>query len=357
MSKKATRDKLELLSEACRDPSLADHEFRFLFALLCEFRNGKTGKCCPTDAELGRAAGGKSERTAGTQSRSLQERGWLTKERSRGAPNYQFPRLEDRQPSADLKPDDRQPSADLKKRRSATSRRKIGKVASEDRQQRCRTEPLKEPLKVSPPISPSSDLFKEGAVELVEDARDDCSTTFQNYNIAAGELGLAKAIGGLFPDRRKKLAAILKAFRLDGWNTALNNLYDMPFCCGENTRGWRVSLAWLLVPGNFIKVLEKAYEKSERAGTDFDRMMREEGERAAERDERRKAAGLNGRGPIIDHDPIAPKRSNGHKAPTPEELLRCKLDRLQGALARCTNDAARADLEQQIQQARKELGA
>ena len=111
---------------------------RHLYALLEIFHSVDSGECNPSDAKLGKAAGGKCGRTAGTQTRSLAEKGHLTKTPSRGASNYTFPGIRE--------PEGRQHRSDLNGGRSATSRNKVGKVTSEGRQQGCRAEPILEPI-------------------------------------------------------------------------------------------------------------------------------------------------------------------------------------------------------------------
>jgi hypothetical protein len=63
--KKTNKAKLETLDRACLDGSVTDTEFRHLYALLEKFHSTDSGKCHPSDAKLGMAAGGKCARTAG----------------------------------------------------------------------------------------------------------------------------------------------------------------------------------------------------------------------------------------------------------------------------------------------------
>ena len=57
--KKTIKVKLETLDRACRDGSVTDTEFRHLYALLEKFHSTDFGQCHPSDAKLGKAAGGK----------------------------------------------------------------------------------------------------------------------------------------------------------------------------------------------------------------------------------------------------------------------------------------------------------
>jgi len=81
---------------------------------------------------------------------------------------------------------------------------------------------------------------------------------FDNYNLAAAEYGLPLA-EKLTEDRRRKLRARLKEHTLEGWNRALTNIEGTPFLRGENDRGWRADLDFLLQPTSLNKVLEGAY--------------------------------------------------------------------------------------------------
>lgn len=88
---------------------------------------------------------------------------------------------------------------------------------------------------------------------------------FSNWNSAARQLTLSPA-KDLTPERKKKMRVILEKYGLDGWNQALQNIAEMPFCCGENDRSWRVTIDWLLKPANFVKILEKTYDKPRNEG-------------------------------------------------------------------------------------------
>ena len=158
--KETIKAKLETLNRACLDGSVTDTEFRHLYALLEMFHSTDSGQCHPSDAKLGKAAGGKCARTAGTQTRSLQEKGYLTKTPSRGASNYTFPGI--RAP-VEKSAEGRQHLSDLNSGRSATSRHKVGKVTTEGRQQGCRAEPLPQPLPEPLPKSEASPSPREGA--------------------------------------------------------------------------------------------------------------------------------------------------------------------------------------------------
>jgi len=81
---------------------------------------------------------------------------------------------------------------------------------------------------------------------------------FDNYNIAAGDYGLPQA-GKLTEDRRRKLRQRLKEHGIEGWNKALCAIENTPFLRGDNDRGWRADLDFLLQPKSLNKVIEGGY--------------------------------------------------------------------------------------------------
>lgn len=85
---------------------------------------------------------------------------------------------------------------------------------------------------------------------------------FDNYNIAAEELGLPVA-KTLSEDRKKKLRARLKEHGMDGWNRALEAMEGASFLLGDNDRGWRADLDFLLQPKSFNRLIEGGYAGKE----------------------------------------------------------------------------------------------
>jgi hypothetical protein len=90
----------------------------------------------------------------------------------------------------------------------------------------------------------------------------DREKAFGNWNKIAEANNLKKAVG-MSKERQKKLDARLKEVGIKGWNQALTNLEDMPFCLGENDRGWKVTFDWMLSPSNLVKIIEMNYEREE----------------------------------------------------------------------------------------------
>jgi uncharacterized protein YdaU (DUF1376 family) len=112
---------------------------------------------------------------------------------------------------------------------------------------------------------PEPEPDKKKRKRVVDHAPNGAAPAFENWNTMANHLSLAPT-RALTADRIKKMKAIIGVHGLDGWNAALRNIADMPFCCGENDRQWKVTIDWLLKPSNFVKVLEKAYEKEAKHG-------------------------------------------------------------------------------------------
>jgi len=81
----------------------------------------------------------------------------------------------------------------------------------------------------------------------------------------SGYLAMAKSVGlptvrSLTPARRKKLSAIIRQHGLPVWAEALAKVAASPFCIGQNDRGWRVDLDFMLTPSKLTSVLEGKYD-------------------------------------------------------------------------------------------------
>lgn len=140
--------------------------------------------------------------------------------------------------------------------------------------------PPSPPPSSSPPITPllttpSSPPFSEtpngvscafaleSEIEKPNGKREsETAKAFDNWNTVATDLGLPIA-RKLTPDRERKLKVRLQQHGLKGWNEALRNLYQLPFCLGENKSGWKADFEFMLQAKTFTKVLEMAYARSE----------------------------------------------------------------------------------------------
>lgn len=81
---------------------------------------------------------------------------------------------------------------------------------------------------------------------------------FDLYNEVARDIGLSTA-RTLDDAREKKIRAALKSHGLDGWREALDQLRQSRFCQGENDRGWKATLDFLLRPAKLTLLREGGY--------------------------------------------------------------------------------------------------
>jgi hypothetical protein len=83
-----------------------------------------------------------------------------------------------------------------------------------------------------------------------------CDRTLAAWNEAAGRVGLSQA-RPFDAGRKAKLALRAKAHGEQAVFDAIANIAASRFHCGNNARGWKATLGWLLEsPGNFLKALE-----------------------------------------------------------------------------------------------------
>ena len=98
--------------------------------------------------------------------------------------------------------------------------------------------------------------------------RDHVQQAFESYNETALEIGLSGA-RALTPDRHRKLKARLREIGgLEEWRRGLAAIPSRPFLMGQNDRGWRANLDFLLRPGAMLRVLEGAYSDGKRQEID-----------------------------------------------------------------------------------------
>lgn len=79
------------------------------------------------------------------------------------------------------------------------------------------------------------------------------------WNLTAERKGLRKAVK-LTPQRRKQIQARIKQNTISEWQEALAAIERSRFCCGENDRGWRADLDFLLQPKSFTRLIEGFYD-------------------------------------------------------------------------------------------------
>ncbi len=105
-----------------------------------------------------------------------------------------------------------------------------------------------------------SEQKKEGGYS--EEENRDIQTAFEEYNQLAKSIGLSKAIS-LNATRKKHLAARLKEHGLDGWRLGLDMIDQSKFLCGENNRGYKANLDFMLQASSYTKLLEGFYRKDQ----------------------------------------------------------------------------------------------
>lgn len=80
------------------------------------------------------------------------------------------------------------------------------------------------------------------------------------WNVMASETGVPKA--RMTPERRKKLATFVRRHSIDDITEAIWAIPSSPFLCGENDRGWKAGIDFLLQPSSFTKIVEGTYDRS-----------------------------------------------------------------------------------------------
>ena len=94
----------------------------------------------------------------------------------------------------------------------------------------------------------------------VPDRQDELAEALAAFNRMAAQVGLPEA-QGLSRKRRLALKGRLRdCGGITGWRIAMDRVRASPFLRGENDRGWRASLDFLLKPESFAKLMEGAYD-------------------------------------------------------------------------------------------------
>lgn len=81
------------------------------------------------------------------------------------------------------------------------------------------------------------------------------------YNELADEIGLPKAQRFTESRRTALRLRLEECGGLEGWAVALAKIRGSPFLRGENDRGWRASLDFMLRQSSFTKIMEGAYDR------------------------------------------------------------------------------------------------
>lgn len=110
--------------------------------------------------------------------------------------------------------------------------------------------------------APKPSMNHQEPSEVKSSASDDRLTPadiLEGWNELATQCGLPKA-GKLTGGRLRQAKARLREYPdLDDWKRAFKHIVDTPFLRGENDRGWRANIDFLLQASSFTKLTEGSY--------------------------------------------------------------------------------------------------
>lgn len=115
--------------------------------------------------------------------------------------------------------------------------------------------PLPTPLETSNDVSPPAGL----EIERVGEPPLTADEILEAWNATADRCGLPKA--KLTPQRRRKLAPLIRNHGLDDFTEAIRALERSPFLRGENDRAWRANFDFFIQPSSFQKLIEGSYDR------------------------------------------------------------------------------------------------
>lgn len=103
---------------------------------------------------------------------------------------------------------------------------------------------------------------------------DDINEALSLYNELAKKIGLPAA--QVLSDTRKRniRARLSECGGIEGWKAALSNIENSSFLRGNNDRGWKLNLDFLITKNKFISVMEGKYE-GEKKETNQEKFKRE----------------------------------------------------------------------------------
>ncbi|MGI8388043.1 DNA replication protein [Brucella anthropi] len=110
--------------------------------------------------------------------------------------------------------------------------------------------PPKKQTPIDPPSPPKGGSSPTGS---------GVSEALDAYHAVADRCGLA-SVRVLTPVRQRKLAAMVRQHGMAVWLEALGKVEASDFCTGQNDRGWRADLDFLLQPSSFTALLEGRYD-------------------------------------------------------------------------------------------------
>lgn len=80
------------------------------------------------------------------------------------------------------------------------------------------------------------------------------------WNVMADGAGVPKA--RLTDERRRKLRTFVRRHTIDDITEAIWAVPRSSFLCGENDRGWKAGIDFILQPSSFTKLIEGTYDRS-----------------------------------------------------------------------------------------------
>jgi hypothetical protein len=106
-------------------------------------------------------------------------------------------------------------------------------------------------------ITNNKDLTKERVEREPEESTAEAKELIEEYNLICGEK-LPKAIQ-ITAKRKRAIKARLKTYSREQIIKVFSLANESNFLCGDNDRGWKADIDWLLNENNMIKVLEGRY--------------------------------------------------------------------------------------------------
>lgn len=125
-------------------------------------------------------------------------------------------------------------------------------------------------------------IGEEGNARARDIHSADAITAFEMWNTLAEELKLPRAQIMTEPRRSGIVSRLKDSGGIDGWAYALSKVRGSKFLRGENDRGWKCDLDFLLMPKRFTKIMEGGYDQSrppqsaKPSGNGFAELLQEE---------------------------------------------------------------------------------
>ena len=159
------------------------------------------------------------------------------------------------------------------------------RTIEQDSDSSLRSESCRSEIDASKPSEPATepDEPKQPSLNVVSmdqhrsgPTKADIDEAVRLYGVVAERRGLPK-VARLTPDRRTKIRLRLEdAGGIEGWKDALRKLDKSRHCCGDNDRGWRANIDFLLQPSSFTKLIEGCYDGVGQAKPQHERPLAEQ---------------------------------------------------------------------------------